>query len=147
MVRWFVALLATVAFSCAAGAQNLEVIEKRKAAFKDYLKYVKPGTGMVRGQASFDLAQAKAVFTGISENSMRFDAALFPEDSKTGGKTESLPVIWEKQDDFFGRFEKLAADAKAAAEATTDEASFKANWGKVLGNCGACHKIYRKPKG
>ncbi|MEL7302144.1 MAG: cytochrome c, partial [Pseudomonadota bacterium] len=102
MVRWFVALLATVAFSCAAGAQNLEVIEKRKAAFKDYLKYVKPGTGMVRGQAAFDLAQAKAVFTGISENSMRFDASLFPEDSKKSscfsqitGSDSVLPPVFE----------------------------------------------------
>ncbi len=146
MVRWFVALLATVAFSCSVSAQTLEVIEKRKGVFKEFLKYVKPGSGMVKGEAAFDLAQAKSVFTGISENAMRFDAALFPEDSKTGGKTEVLPVIWEKKDDFLGRFEKLATDAKAAAEATTDEASFKANWGKVLGNCGACHKVYRKPK-
>ncbi len=27
-----------------------------------------------------------------------------------------------------------------------NEASFKAEWGKVVSNCGGCHKAYRKPK-
>ena len=37
--------------------------------------------------------------------------------------------------------ERLAAEA-----AIKDEATFKAEWGKVMGNCGACHKEYRKAK-
>ncbi|NJO23221.1 MAG: dipeptide ABC transporter ATP-binding protein [Sphingomonadales bacterium] len=47
--------------------------------------------------------------------------------------------------DLFARFDKLAADAKSAAGAVNDEASFKAEWPKVAGNCGGCHKEYRKP--
>ena len=31
------------------------------------------------------------------------------------------------------------------ATAIKDEASFKAEMGKVLGNCKACHDVYRKP--
>ena len=57
-----------------------------------------------------------------------------------------LPSVWEKKADFLGRFDKFAADAKAAAGAIKDEASFKAEWPKVVSNCGGCHKAYRKPK-
>ena len=41
---------------------------------------------------------------------------------------------------------KLEADAKAASAAITYEASFKANIGKVLGNCKGCHDDYRIKK-
>ncbi|MEL6297687.1 MAG: cytochrome c [Pseudomonadota bacterium] len=148
-MRFFLSLIAAVGLAtgitAAATAQNLDVIKERKAQFKQYLDFVKPGTAMVRGQAAFDLEKAKAFYAGIAENSTKFKG-LFPDDSKTGGKTEALPVIWEKKDDFLGRFDKLASDASAAVESTTDEASFKGNWGKVLGNCGACHKVYRVEK-
>ena len=39
-----------------------------------------------------------------------------------------------------------AIDAKAAQAAIKDEASFKAEWGKIGANCGGCHKAYRKPE-
>ena len=39
----------------------------------------------------------------------------------------------------------MGADAKAAHGAIKDEASFKAEWPKVVANCGGCHKEYRKP--
>ena len=69
---------------------------------------------------------------------------LFGDDTKTG-ETDALPAAFEKKADLFARFDKLAADAKAAGGAIKDEASFKAEWPKVVSNCGGCHKEYRKP--
>ena len=74
-----------------------------------------------------------------------FGKPAFPDDSKTG-ETDALPAAFEKKADLFARFDKMAADAKAAHAAIKDEASFKAEWPKVVSNCGGCHKDYRKPK-
>ena len=59
-------------------------------------------------------------------------------------ETKALPVVWQKKSDFLPRFDKLAADCKAAEAAIKDEASFKTEWPKVTGNCGGCHKEFRK---
>ena len=67
------------------------------------------------------------------------------DDTKTG-ETDTLPAAFEKKADLFAKFDKIAADAKAAEGAIKDEASFKAEWPKVVSNCGGCHKEYRKPK-
>jgi cytochrome c556 len=37
----------------------------------------------------------------------------------------------------------LAKAAKAAEASIKDEASFKTEWPKVVGNCGGCHKEFR----
>lgn len=68
---------------------------------------------------------------------------LFPADSKTGGETKALPSIWENKAKFDGIFAKLDTDLAAAITAVKDEASFKAEAPKVLGNCGACHNDFR----
>ena len=60
------------------------------------------------------------------------------------GDTAALPAAFDNKQDLFARFEKLAADAKAAQAAIKDEASFKAEWPKVPQNCGGCHQLYRK---
>ena len=70
---------------------------------------------------------------------------LFPDDSKTGGETTVLPVIWEKKAEFTAALAKFDTDAAAAATAIKDEATFKTEWPKVMANCGGCHKTYRVP--
>lgn len=128
-----------------AGAQNVDVIKARKELLKGMGKPTKDVGAMLKGEAPFDLAKVKAALKAYGENAPKLPA-LFPEDSKTGGETEALPVIWEKKKDFEDRFAKLVADAKAADAAITDEASFKAKFPDVVGNCGGCHKIYREQK-
>ena len=63
-----------------------------------------------------------------------------------GDETEALPVSWEKKGDFMTLLAKFESEAGAAAASIKDEASFKDAWPKVMGNCGTCHKAYRKPK-
>ena len=69
---------------------------------------------------------------------------MFPDTSKTGGKTSAMPAIWENKADFDARLAKLASDSKAAIEATKDLDTFKAQFTGVTKSCGGCHQLYRK---
>ena len=99
---------------------------------------------MAKGDAPFNAETVKASLQTVVDTAGKVKN-LFPDDSQTGD-TDALPVAFEKKADVMARFDKLSADAKAAAAAITDEASFKAQWPKVVANCGGCHKEYRKPK-
>jgi len=127
-----------------AYAQNLNVIKERKEAMKAVGGAAGAGGKMMKGEAPFELAKVQASLKTYQDNAIKVKG-LVPDDSKTGGDTEALPSIWEKKADFLARLDKMAADAKAASGVIKDEASFKAEWPKVMSNCGGCHKEYRKP--
>jgi cytochrome c556 len=135
-------LLAVPSF---AFAQNTAVIKERQANFKAMADAAKPTGAMLKGEADFDLAAVKNAIK-VFQDKAPLQSKLFPDDSKEGEKTEALPVIWENKADFEERFVKLAAAAKAADASITDADTFEAEWPKVMGNCGGCHKKYRKPK-
>jgi cytochrome c556 len=102
-----------------------------------------PG-GMAKGEVPFELAKVQASLKTIEEQAVK-SKGLYGDDTKTG-ETDTLPAAFENKADLMAKFDKIAADAKAAQAAIKDEASFKAEWGKIGANCGACHKAYRKPK-
>jgi cytochrome c556 len=119
-------------------------IEQRKQVMKAVGGAMKEPGGMMKGEVPFDLAKVQASLKTIADNSPKMKS-LFPDDSKTGDHG-TLPAAWEKQADFFARFDKMTADATAAAAAVKDEASFKTEWPKIGANCGGCHKEYKKPQ-
>lgn len=123
------------------GAVAQDAIAARKALFKEMGAAAGPIGKMLRGEDAFDLAKVKAGLDLLGKNAKALPAN-FPENSKTGD-TKALPVIWDNKPKFEGLFAKLASDAAAASAAIKDEASFKAEMGKVLGNCGACHNDFR----
>lgn len=139
------ALAVLASLGGAALAQNADVIKERKANFKAMADAAKPTGEMLKGEADFDIAAVKNAIKVFQEKAP-LQAKLFPDDSKEGEKTEALPVIWENKADFEERFQKLADAAKAAETSVTDEETFQEEWPKVMGNCGSCHKKYRKPK-
>jgi cytochrome c556 len=98
---------------------------------------------MAKGEAAFDLAKVQASLKTL-ETTATAGKTVFPADSKDGD-TAALPAAFTNQADLFAKFDKLAADAKAAQAAIKDEATFKSEWPKVTANCGACHKLYRAP--
>jgi cytochrome c556 len=120
-------------------------IAQRQALMKKNGEAAKLGTQFMKGEAPFDLAKAKAIFAAYADAAAKMPA-LFPPDSKTGEKTEALPIIWEKMDDFKAKFEKFGADAKDAQDKVTDEASFKTIFPAVQKDCGGCHQTYRVKK-
>lgn len=120
-------------------------IAARRALMKDTGKQAGGGAAMVRGEAPFDLAKAKAIFVAVQKQAAEAPA-LFPDNSKTGGETAALPAIWQSKADFDARFVKMGADAKAAEASVTDLDSFKVAFGGVGKNCGGCHELYRLKK-
>jgi cytochrome c556 len=145
MRRALPVLAALVLGITAASAQNVAIIKERQDHLEKMGDAVKPVGAMYKGEADFDLAKVQEALKVIQENAPKLPP-LFPDDSKTGGDTEALPKIWENKADFESRFQKLADAAKAAESAITDEDSFPDAWKSVVGNCGGCHKQYRKPK-
>lgn len=121
-----------------------DAIEERQTILKGWGDDTRPIGAMLKGEAAFDLAKVQTALKAYVAGSPKL-VGLFPDNSKTG-KTEASPKIWDDKAKFDGLFTKLVADAGAASAAITDEASFKANIGKVLGNCKACHDDFRMKK-
>ncbi|WP_020086714.1 c-type cytochrome [Hyphomicrobium zavarzinii] len=145
MRRVLCAVLAVTLGTTIAAAQNTTIIKERKEHFKKMGDTAKPANAMFKGEADFDLAAVQAALKVMQEKAAILPT-LFPDDAKTGGETEALPVIWEKKADFEARFKKLGESAKAAEAAIMDEITFADTWKSVMGNCSGCHKEFRKPK-
>jgi len=145
MLRLLSAAVFIVLGASAVAAQNVSIIKERKKHYEVMGKSVKEPTAMYKGEEEFDLAKVQAALKVIQEKAAILPK-LFPDDAKTGAETEALPIIWEEKADFEGRFPKLADAAKAAESAITDEETFPDAWKDVMGNCGGCHKKFRKPK-
>lgn len=143
MKKWVLAgaMIAAASGVFAAG----DPIAERKEILKGFGDATKPNAAVLKGEAPFDLAKVQTALKTYSAGSKKL-VTLFPDNSKTGGKTEALPSIWENKAKFDGLYAKLDKDATDALAAIKDEASFKANYGKVLGNCKACHDEFREKK-
>jgi cytochrome c556 len=137
--------VAVLAFVVNAAAAD-DPIAARRALMKANGDVSKTGAAMFKGEAPFDLAQARKIFATFREAAEKAPA-LFPENSKTGGDTAAAPKIWENMDDFKARLAKLGEDAKAAGSSVKDLASFKTAFGQIGKNdCGGCHELYRLKK-
>ncbi len=139
------AALVAIAFSVTAALAAENPILARQELMKANGKHAKMGVAMVKGEAPFDLANAKEIFATF-ENAAAKMPDLFPADSKTGHDTTASPKIWENMADVKARFKKLGDDAKAAAASVKDLASFKTAFGAIGKDCGGCHKEYRIKK-
>ncbi len=145
MLRLLIIALLTIITISSLAAQNLEVIKARKDLLSDMGDAAKQPGKMMKQEIPFDADTVRASLDVFIEKASKLPE-LFPEDSKTGGKTEALPAIWENKNDVISRFKKLVQTAQAAKENVGDEFDFIDAWPKVVGNCGGCHKKYRVEK-
>jgi cytochrome c556 len=143
MKRTLFAIMAIAVGAGAAIAQG-DVVNQRQTILKSFGAGVKDPGAMLRGEAPFELAKVKAALATIKDGAPKLPA-LFP-DASLGGTSRALPLIGQERDKFVAIYAKLGADAAAADAAITNEATFKAEFGKVLANCGACHRSYLKPQ-
>ena len=144
MIR-FLSLMAAVVVGATMAYAQLSggaAIKEREAVMKAMGKASKSNAQMLKGEIPFDAATAKTNFETIAADAIK-SKALFPDDSKTG-ETKAKAEVWAKKDDFLAKFDKLAADAKAAAAAVSDKGSLMAQVKAVGSNCGGCHKVYRE---
>ena len=143
MLRVMAVVAALAVGATAVWAQNAAGIAARKDTMKSMGKAWKGPADMAKGDQPFALPTVQASLKSIEEIAGKAKG-LFGDDTKTG-ETDALPAAFDNKPDLMTRLDKLAADAKAAGAAIKDEASFKAEWSKVVSNCGGCHKEYRKP--
>ena len=137
------ALCGAAVLAVPALAQNLDAIEKRQQLMKDNGKAAKAAGAILKGEAEFSPDKATEIFTQMHEISVKF-GDYFPEDSKTGGKTEAAPAIWEKPEAFKAALAKYQEDTQAAVDAAPQDVdTFKQTFGMVAQNCKGCHEDFR----
>lgn len=142
MVRTVLVAGAVTLGITAAMAQAANVVEQRQNLMKQNGAATRNVSAMLRGQAPFDLAQVQAALRNYVEVGQVYPT-LFPENSKTGNNTKATPAVWENKADFDAQNAKFVQDSQAALAAIKDEATFKTEMPKVLGNCGGCHQKYQ----
>lgn len=146
------AVVAGVAFGfgsiIVAQAQMADAITKRQEAMKGQGAAMRALTPMVRGEQPWNQQTAIQAAMNINESSKQI-AALFPQGTGPDkGKTDALPVIWEKWADFQAAAKSLEASSGRALELARagDEAGFKAHFPNVGRSCGGCHEPFRVKK-
>jgi cytochrome c556 len=120
-------------------AQNLDAIKSRRDVMKTIATAGVTNFKMMKGDSPFDLAKVQAGLKVYQDEAAKLKG-LFPDDSKTGGDTDASPRIWQQRTEFNAAIDTFINGAKAAATAITDEATFKAEYPKVVASCGGCHK-------
>lgn len=134
------ALVASAAYAH-EGVKNPAVMA-RMHAMKTIGADVKVLGDMAKGSTAFDASAARVALERIAMHAAD-TPGLFeaPEDDP---KSEALPVIWERFDDFrtkAGELEQIAAEGAATLSAPEDVPPLL----QALGaNCKSCHSVYRE---
>ncbi len=118
-----------------------EIIKERKALFSKNYKTAKKVQSL---SSSGDFDQAKELMTQMSKN---YEAllGLFPDNSKEGYKTGSLPSIWEDKDNFNALMTKSSNDMIKLASVIETSEDARSIIGQLMwSNCKACHSKYRE---
>ena len=117
------------------------IIKERKALFSKNYKTAKRVQSL---SASSDFEEAKLLMLEMSKN-YQVLLGLFPENSKEGFKTGSLPIIWEDKDSFNTLMQKSSDDMIKLASIIETTDDLRGTIGKLMwGNCKACHGKYRE---
>ena len=119
-----------------------DAIKTRKALFsKNYNTAKRVQSFSSNGE--FD--KAKELMIEMSKNYLDL-LELFPENSKEGFKTESLPIIWEDKENFNLLMQKSSDDMIKLTSVIETTDNIRGTIGKLMwSNCKACHSKYRKP--
>ena len=117
-----------------------EIIKGRKAIFSKNYNTAKRVQSL---SVSGDFEEAKELMKEMSENYKDL-LNYFPENSKEGFKTESLPAIWENKDEFNDLMNKSANDMIELASIIEATDNVKGSLGKLMwSNCKTCHSKFR----
>ena len=143
MMKRVVLAVAVAALGVTAVLAQSDPIAARKALMKENGDQSRIAREMIEGKQPFDLAKAQTVLATFAAASDK-GKNLWPDNSKTGGETASLPAIWENKADFEAKLAKLSSDSKAAEPKVKDLDTFKAAMGDIGKDCGGCHNTYRK---
>ncbi len=118
-----------------------DVIKDRQELMKSQGAAMKAINGILEANGS--LADIAPHAAKLGETSGKI-VDLFPAGSDQGD-TKAKPEIWQNHDDFVAKANDLHEQAAmlSTAVAGGDMAAVKAQYEKVGGACGACHKAYK----
>ena len=117
-----------------------EIIKERQSIFSKNYKTAKRINSLA---SNGSLDEAKILMIEMSDNYKRL-LDLFPENSKTGFKTEALPAIWENKDEFNLLMTKASSNMIELTSVIAGAEDVKATLGKYMwGSCKACHSKFR----
>ena len=152
MIRALLAATAVLGLVTVAAAQQSDPagavaagdpIAARKALMKENGAATALGAKYVKGEETFDLAKARGILDVYARTAVE-GPKDFPATSKTGGQTTAAPAIWEKMDEFKGRFEAWGRDIEKAKADVKDLDTFKAAFPTLTRSCGGCHQNFRQ---
>ena len=119
-----------------------DAIKTRKAIFSKNYNTAKRVQSL-SSNGEFD--KAKELMIEMSKNYLDL-LELFPENSKEGFKTESLPIIWDDKENFNLLMQKSSDDMIKLTSVIETTDNIRGTIGKLMwSNCKACHSKYRKP--
>ena len=119
-----------------------EIIKGRKALFSKNYSTAKRVQAL---SSNDDFDQAKKLMIEMSKNYKKL-IGMFPENTKEGFKTESLPLIWEEKDAFNALMQKSSDNMVKLASVIEDSDDIRATLSEFMwSSCKACHSKYRKP--
>lgn len=121
-----------------------ETIKARKAMFKQNYSYAKKMSAAIKKD---DKETISDLAIKMSENYKKL-IDYFPDDSKSGFKTEALPTIWEKKEEFNALMMKAANEANDFSMMVNNlmgdelkDLQKKMIWSQ----CKSCHDKFRMP--
>ena len=118
-----------------------DIIKERKALFSKNYKTAKRVQSL---STNGDFDEAKILMIEMSKN-YEYLLGLFPENSKEGFKTGSLPSIWEDKDTFDALMKKTSEDMIKLTAAIETTENINGTISKLMwSNCKACHSKFRE---
>ena len=121
-----------------------ETIKARKAMFKQNYSYAKKMSAAIKKD---DKETISDLAIKMSENYKKL-IDYFPDDSRDGFKTEALPLIWEKKEEFNALMMKAANEANDFSMMVNNlmgdelkDLQKKMIWSQ----CKSCHDKFRMP--
>lgn len=142
------AVIIAVALTCAgtvalahSGVKNPAVLA-RMESMKSTGKAMEVLSDMAKGKIAFDAGAARAAAADVARHSAQ-TPALF-EAPATDPKTEALPVIWDRFDDFTAKSQETEEIALALSQSLATPDDLNAGLMQLGASCKACHREYRK---
>ena len=136
-------IIFSLIFTFSANAETVEeIIKARKALFSKNYSTAKRVQAL---SSKGDFDRAKELMIEMSENYKTL-LGLFPENTKEGFKTESLPIIWEETEAFNDLMQKSSDNMIKLTSVIEDSDDIRATLREFMwSSCKACHSKYRMP--
>ena len=136
-------IIFSLIFTFSANAETVEeIIKARKALFSKNYSTAKRVQAL---SSKGDFDRATKLMIEMSENYKTL-LGLFPENTKEGFKTESLPIIWEEKDAFNALMQKSSDNMIKLTSVIEDSDDIRATLREFMwSSCKACHSKYRMP--